>query len=209
FISGAISKTVNMPEEATVEEVEQLFAEGWRLGLKAVAIYRNNCKVAQPLSAERKTKAPESSEVAPAAIPWSQKKRLPAMRPAKTFSFRVGDAEGYITAGEYPDDGIGEIFLKVSKQGSTLAGLMDAFSIAVSVGLQYGVPLADYVQKFVNMRFEPSGITNDPDIRFASSLMDYIFRRLALEYLPEEKRVGLGIKSIAERTETVQAVAEE
>jgi ribonucleoside-diphosphate reductase alpha chain len=199
FISGAISKTVNMPEEVTVEEVENLFLEGWKLGLKAVAIYRNNCKVAQPLAAEKKSDATRPSEQAPAVIPWSQKKRLPAVRPAKTVSFQVGDAEGYITAGEYPDDGIGEIFLKVSKQGSTLAGLMDAFSIAVSVGLQYGVPLADYVQKFVNMRFEPSGITNDKDIRFASSLMDYIFRRLALEYLPLEQREALGIKSIEER----------
>jgi ribonucleoside-diphosphate reductase alpha chain len=108
-----------------------------------------------------------------------------------------------VTAGEYPGDGIGEIFLKVSKQGSTLAGLMDAFSIAVSVGLQYGVPLEDYVSKFINMRFEPSGITNDPDIRFASSLMDYIFRRLALEYLPAEKREALGIKSVEERKQAV------
>jgi ribonucleoside-diphosphate reductase alpha chain len=201
FISGAISKTVNMPEEVTVEEVEQLFVEGWKLGLKAVAIYRNNCKVAQPLSAEKKVNA---SETAPAVIPWSQKKRLPAVRPAKTISFQVGESEGYITAGEYPDDGIGEIFLKVSKQGSTLAGLMDAFSIAVSVGLQYGVPLADYVQKFVNMRFEPSGITNDKDIRFASSLMDYIFRRLAIEYLPLEQREALGIKSIEERKAAIE-----
>jgi ribonucleoside-diphosphate reductase alpha chain len=201
FISGAISKTVNMPEEVTVEEVEQLFVEGWKLGLKAVAIYRNNCKVAQPLSAEKKATTPAE---APAVIPWSQKKRLPAVRPAKTISFAVGESEGYITAGEYPDDGIGEIFLKVSKQGSTLAGLMDAFSIAVSVGLQYGVPLADYVQKFVNMRFEPSGITNDKDIRFASSLMDYIFRRLALEYLPLEQREALGIKSIDERKAAIE-----
>ncbi len=201
FISGAISKTVNMPEEVTVEEVEQLFVEGWKLGLKAVAIYRNNCKVAQPLSAEKKATAPTE---APAVIPWSQKKRLPAVRPAKTISFSVGESEGYITAGEYPDDGIGEIFLKVSKQGSTLAGLMDAFSIAVSVGLQYGVPLADYVQKFVNMRFEPSGITNDKDIRFASSLMDYIFRRLAIEYLPLEQREALGIKSIEERKAAIE-----
>ncbi len=205
FISGAISKTVNMPEEATVEEVEQLFVEGGKLGLKAVAIYRNNCKVGQPLSAEKKgTVAPEQ---APATIPWSQKKRLPPVRPARTISFQVGDAEGYITAGEYPDDGIGEIFLKVSKQGSTLSGLMDAFSIAVSVGLQYGVPLEDYVSKFINTRFEPSGITNDTDIRFASSLMDYIFRRLALEYLPAEKRETLGIKSIAERKEAVNGAA--
>ncbi|MBI4259174.1 MAG: vitamin B12-dependent ribonucleotide reductase, partial [Actinobacteria bacterium] len=201
FISGAISKTVNMPEDVTVEEVENMFVEGWRLGLKAVAIYRNNCKVAQPLSAEKKTRAAEPVEERPAQLPWSSKKRLPPIRPARTISFRVGDAEGYITAGEYPDDGIGEIFLKVSKQGSTLAGMMDAFSIAVSVGLQYGVPLEDYVSKFINLRFEPSGITSDPEVRFASSLMDYIFRRLALEYLPPEKREALGIKSIAERKE--------
>jgi ribonucleoside-diphosphate reductase alpha chain len=203
FISGAISKTVNMPEEATVEEVEDLFVEGWRLGLKAVAIYRNNCKVAQPLAAERKVRAVEGvgAEPAPGQLAWSSKKRLPSARPARTFSYRVGDAEGYITAGEYPDNGIGEIFLKVSKQGSTLAGMMDAFSIAVSVGLQYGVPLEDYVSKFINTRFEPSGITNDADVRFASSLMDYIFRRLALEYLPAEKREALGIKSVAERKE--------
>ena len=206
FISGAISKTVNVPEEATVEEMEQLFLEGWRLGLKAVAIYRNNSKVAQPLAAEKKTTAdgPVKPELA-----WSSKKRLPRSRPARTISFQVGDAEGYVTAGEYPGDGIGEIFLKVSKQGSTLAGLMDAFSIAVSVGLQYGVPLEDYVSKFINMRFEPSGITNDPDIRFASSLMDYIFRRLALEYLPPEKREALGIKSIEERKQAVNGAGYE
>jgi ribonucleoside-diphosphate reductase alpha chain len=210
FISGAISKTVNMPEEVTVEEVEQLHVDAWRLGLKAIAIYRNNCKVAQPLSAEKKKAAAEPApEAAPEIKEWSSKKRLPQVRPAKTISFKVGDSEGYITAGEYPDDGIGEIFLKVSKQGSTLAGLMDAFSIAVSVGLQYGVPLEDYVSKFVNMRFEPSGMTNDPDIRFASSLMDYIFRRLGLEYLPEDKRSSLGIKSIAERKEAAQAAAAE
>jgi ribonucleoside-diphosphate reductase alpha chain len=200
FISGAISKTVNMPEHVTVKEVEQLFVEGWKLGLKAVAIYRDNCKVAQPLSAEKK-KPERVEEVPPGQLAWSSKKRLPQSRPARTFSFRVGDAEGYITAGEYPDDGIGEIFLKVSKQGSTLSGLMDAFSIAVSVGLQYGVPLEDYVSKFINSRFEPSGMTNDPDIRFASSLMDYIFRRLALEYLSPERRAELGIHTIAERKE--------
>src|SRR5206468_4325860 len=171
FISGAISKTVNMPEEATVEEVEQLFVEGWKLGLKAVAIYRNNCKVGQPLSAEKKV---ATVEQAPATIPWSQKKRLPAARPAQTFSFQVGDAEGYVTAGEYPDDGIGEIFLKVSKQGSTLSGVMDAFAIAVSLGLQYGVPLEAFAKKFINMRFEPSGITSDGDVRFASSVACYV-----------------------------------
>ncbi len=202
FISGAISKTVNMPEEATVEEVEQLFVESWKLGLKAVAIYRDNCKVAQPLSADKKkgTEAPES-----AGLAHPVRKRLPMSRPSTTTSFQVGDAEGYITAGSYPDDGLGEIFLKTSKQGSTLAGVMDAFAIAVSIGLQYGVPLETYVSKFINTKFEPSGMTNDPDIRFATSMIDYVFRRLALDYLPAETREGLGIKSIAERTEAVQA----
>jgi ribonucleoside-diphosphate reductase alpha chain len=195
FVSGSISKTVNLPEEATVEDVEQMFVEGWRLGLKAVAIYRNNSKVAQPLSARKKSQDAASAAVAGTPV----RRRLPATRPAKTFSFSVGDADGYIISGEYPDDGIGEIFLKVAKQGSTLSGIMDAFAISVSLGLQYGVPLEAYTQKFVNMRFEPSGITTDPDIRFAASLVDYIFRRLALEYLPEEKRGSLGVQSIAER----------
>ena len=202
FISGAISKTVNMPEEATVEEVEQLFIESWKLGLKAVAIYRDNCKVAQPLSADKK-KGAEAPE--PAGLAHPVRKRLPMSRPSTTTSFQVGDAEGYITAGSYPDDGLGEIFLKTSKQGSTLAGVMDAFAIAVSIGLQYGVPLETYVSKFINTKFEPSGMTNDPDIRFATSMIDYVFRRLALDYLPAETREGLGIKSIAERTEAVQA----
>jgi ribonucleoside-diphosphate reductase alpha chain len=200
FISGAISKTVNMPEHVTVEEVEQLFVESWKLGLKAVAIYRDNCKVAQPMSADKKkTAAVPEGAGEPQTLPWSAKKRLPRSRPAITTSFRVGDAEGYITAGSYPDDGLGEIFLKASKQGSTLSGIMDAFSIAVSVGLQYGVPLEDYASKFINMKFEPSGLTDDADIRFASSIVDFVFRRLALDHLPPEKREALGIRSIEER----------
>jgi ribonucleoside-diphosphate reductase alpha chain len=202
FISGAISKTVNMPEHVTVEEVEQLFLEGWKLGLKAVAFYRDNCKVAQPLSADKKKKAEPVIDLPGKPI----RRRLPSSRPARTVSFAVGDAEGYITAGEYPEDGIGEIFLKVSKQGSTLSGVMDAFAIAVSLGLQYGVPLEAFVSKFVNMRFEPSGMTKDPDIRFASSLVDYVFRRLALEYLPADKRADLGVQSIDERKEYAQSV---
>jgi ribonucleoside-diphosphate reductase alpha chain len=200
FISGAISKTVNMPEEATIEEVEQLFVESWKLGLKAVAIYRDNCKVAQPLSADRKQAAQATSS---GDLAHPVRKRLPMSRPSTTTSFQVGDAEGYVTAGSYPDDGLGEIFLKTSKQGSTLAGVMDAFAIAVSIGLQYGVPLETYVSKFINTKFEPSGMTNDPDIRFATSMIDYVFRRLALDYLPAETREGLGIRSIAERTESV------
>jgi len=202
YISGAISKTVNMPEEATVEEVEQLFAESWKLGLKAVAIYRDNCKVAQPLSADKKK---SKATVAPAAeLAQPVRKRLPQSRPSVTTSFQVGDAEGYITAGSYPDDGVGEIFLKTSKQGSTLSGVMDAFAIAVSLGLQYGVPLEAFVAKFINMKFEPSGMTNDADIRFASSLVDYVFRRLALDHLPAQTREGLGVASIAERKEAAK-----
>jgi ribonucleoside-diphosphate reductase alpha chain len=207
FISGAISKTVNMPESATVEEVEQLFVESWKLGLKAVAIYRDNCKVAQPMSADKRKVATVDADLA--TLPWSSKKRLPQSRPAITTSFQVGGAEGYITAGSYPDDGLGEIFLKASKQGSTLSGIMDAFSIAVSVGLQYGVPLEDYASKFINMKFEPSGMTNDPDIRFASSIVDYVFRRLAIDHLPEAKREVLGIRSVEERRESAKAEAAE
>ncbi|HJS26299.1 MAG TPA: vitamin B12-dependent ribonucleotide reductase [Actinomycetota bacterium] len=207
FISGAISKTVNMPEHVTVEEVEQLFVESWKLGLKAVAIYRDNCKVAQPMSADKKKGAAARAEPSDLATPV--RKRLPSVRPSTTRSFQVGDAEGYITAGMYPDDGLGEIFLKTSKQGSTLAGIMDAFAIAVSIGLQYGVPLESFVAKFINMKFEPSGMTNDADIRFATSLVDYVFRRLALDYLPVEQREALGIRSIDERKETAAAEAAE
>jgi ribonucleoside-diphosphate reductase alpha chain len=206
FISGAISKTVNMPEEATVEEVEQLFIESWKLGLKAVAIYRDNCKVAQPLSADKK-KTADVQVTADLARP--ERRRLPRSRPSITTKFEVGDSKGYITASSYPDDGIGEIFLKTSKQGSTLSGVMDAFSIAISIGLQYGVPLEAFVDKFVNMKFEPSGMTNDPDIRFASSLVDYVFRRLALDHLSEEKREALGIRSIEERKVAAQRELEE
>jgi ribonucleoside-diphosphate reductase alpha chain len=207
FISGAISKTVNMPEDVTVEEVEELFVESWRLGLKAVAIYRDNCKVAQPLSADKKKGA--RAEAAPAELAQPVRRRLPRSRPSITTKFEVADAEGYITASSYPDDGLGEIFLKTSKQGSTLAGIMDAFSIAISIGLQYGVPLEAYVAKFINMKFEPSGMTNDPDVRFATSLVDYVFRRLALDYLQEDKREALGIRSIEERKQLAGAEAAE
>jgi ribonucleoside-diphosphate reductase alpha chain len=198
FISGAISKTVNMPETATVEEVENIYFEGWRLGLKALAIYRNNCKVGQPLSNAREKKA-SSPEPAKVVEYRPTRKRLPKQRPSMTTSFSVGGAEGYLTAGSYPDDGLGEVFLKLGKQGSTLAGVMDAFSVAISIALQYGVPLETYVRKFTNMRFEPAGMTDDPDIRIAQSVIDYIFRRLALDYLPEDTRSELGILSAAER----------
>jgi ribonucleoside-diphosphate reductase alpha chain len=201
FISGAISKTVNMPESATVEEVEDVYYQGWKLGLKALAIYRDNCKVGQPLSDAKAKKA----DVVVDSEPRLVRKRLPRRRPSQTVSFSVAGAEGYMTAGSYPDDGLGEVFLKLGKQGSTLAGVMDAFSIAISIALQYGVPLETYVQKFTNMRFEPAGMTDDPDIRMAQSVMDYIFRRLALDYLPVETRSELGIFTAEERAATVAA----
>ncbi|MBX6355784.1 MAG: vitamin B12-dependent ribonucleotide reductase, partial [Micromonosporaceae bacterium] len=205
FLSGAISKTVNMPESATVEDVEKIYFEGWRLGLKALAIYRDNCKVGQPLSAAKKTAAAAKTEPEKVVEYRPVRKRLPKKRPSSTVSFSVAGAEGYLTASSYPDDGIGEVFLKLGKQGSTLAGVMDAFSVAVSVALQYGVPLETYVEKFMNMRFEPAGMTDDPDIRMASSVMDYIFRRLALDFLPYERRAELGIFTAAERAAQVRA----
>ncbi|NUT31906.1 MAG: vitamin B12-dependent ribonucleotide reductase [Hamadaea sp.] len=214
FISGAISKTVNMPESATVEEVEKMYFDGWKLGLKALAIYRDNCKVGQPLSVASKNTEQKAVEVVKTAEPEKiveyrpVRKRLPKKRPSETVSFTVGDAEGYLTASSYPDDGLGEVFLKMSKQGSTLAGVMDAFSVAISIGLQYGVPLETYVSKFTNMRFEPAGMTDDPDIRIANSVMDYIFRRLALDFLPYERRAELGIFTAAERTAQLRAEEE-
>ncbi len=210
FLSGAISKTINMPESATVEDVEDIYTQGWKLGLKAVAIYRDNCKVGQPLSVSKRDDktdktAAASEATAAAAVEYRPvRRRLPKSRTGLTTSFTVGGAEGYITANSYPGDGLGEVFLKISKQGSTLAGLMDAFSVAISVGLQYGVPLETYVAKFTNMRFEPAGLTDDPDVRMAQSIMDYIFRRLALDFLPAETRSALGIYSAAQRARQVQ-----
>jgi ribonucleoside-diphosphate reductase alpha chain len=256
FISGAISKTVNMPEEVTVEEVEQLHLDAWRMGIKAIAIYRDNCKVAQPLSMTKKAEAgspaggaastpgkdgsgddapPGSSAEAHArklaakieeleaaslrvaeleealeearrnaadpVVVGAVRERLPRRRKSSTFAFRVADCEGYVTVGEYDDGRPGEVFMKVSKQGSTLAGIMDAFSISVSLGLQHGVPLSTYVRKYTNMRFEPAGITDDPDIRIATSLVDYIFRRLALDYLSRTEREELGVLSTSERSQ--------
>lgn len=211
FISGAISKTVNMPESATVEEVADIYFQGWKMGIKALAIYRDNCKVGQPLSGGKgkndgtKDEVAVVAETAPAATALAHpvRKRLPKKRTSVTTSFSVAGAEGYMTAGMYEDGSLGEVFLKLGKQGSTLAGVMDAFSIGISLALQHGVPLETYIQKFTNMRFEPAGMTDDPDIRIAQSVMDYIFRRLALDHLPAETRAGLGIFSAEERAEQV------
>jgi len=199
FISGAISKTVNLPESATVEDIADVYFQGWKLGLKALAVYRDNCKVGQPLSAGKEAKKATTAAVEQVVEHRPVRKRLPKSRPSRTVSFAVGGAEGYLTAGSYPDDGLGEVFLKLGKQGSTLAGVMDAFSIAISIALQHGVPLETYVSKFTNMRFEPAGLTDDPDIRMAQSIVDYIFRRLALDYLPFETRAAMGIHTAEER----------
>ena len=202
FLSGAISKTVNLPETATVEEIADVYVQGWKLGLKALAVYRDNCKVGQPLSDGKAKRAGQGFEAEAEVVKIVEKptrKRLPKARPSLTRSFTVGGAEGYMTAGSYPDDGLGEVFLKLGKQGSTLAGVMDAFSMAISISLQYGVPLETYVSKFTNMQFEPAGMTDDPDIRMSKSIIDYIFRRLALDYLPFDERAALGIYTAEER----------
>ncbi len=251
FISGAISKTVNLLEEATVGEIESLLIESWRMGLKAVALYRDNCKVSQPLVARDTTSnrsgnapeppAPEASaeltldgwnnatqQAAPTvppsphpqsagrprsavAAPVNQpvRERLPRTRTSRTFEFRVADCKGFVTVGEYDDGRPGEIFVRVSKQGSTLAGIMDAFAVSLSHGLQYGVPLSAFVRAFVGMRFEPAGMTDDPQIRIATSLMDYLFRRLAVMYLSDEERSSLGILTTDERTQPTLPGVEE
>ena len=263
FLSGAISKTVNMPAESTVDDVEQLFIDAWRLGLKSVAIYRDSSKVAQPLTigdagdssgADVSTSADAYAGVGDSAgaeasvgagayagagdsadasdsagahagvgasaseaglpmegglTPEPVRRRLPKSRRSRTFEFRVADCKGFVTVGEYPDGRPGEIFVKVSKQGSTLAGIMDAFAISLSHGLQYGVPLSAFVETFVGVRFEPAGITDDPDIRIATSLMDYLFRKLAVMYLTSEERASLGVYTTGERTQPTLPGVEE
>jgi ribonucleoside-diphosphate reductase alpha chain len=237
FISGAISKTVNMPEDVTVEDVEQLHLDAWRLGVKAVAVYRDNCKVAQPLSTTKKGQedahapsgdverhhdemesriasleaalAAEQAKPGESVVVGAVRERLPRRRRSNTFAFRVADCEGYVTVGEYEDGRPGELFIRVSKQGSTLAGIMDAFSISISLGLQHGVPLSTYVRKYSSMKFEPAGMTDDPQLRIASSLVDYIFRRLALDYLSREEREDLGVLSTGERAQPTLPGVEE
>jgi len=216
FLSGAISKTVNMPEEATIDDVEQLHMLAWELGVKAVAIYRDNCKVGQPLSTVKKDNTNTATSPANlaqhvvervASRPIRQK--LPRSRRGRTFEFRVADCKGFATVGEYDDGRPGEVFLTVSKQGSTLAGIMDAFAKSISYGLQYGVPLRAFVEAFINTRFEPAGMTDDSDIRMASSIVDYLFRRLAVEYLTAGERAELGIFTREERLQPTLPGVEE
>ncbi|HUY84922.1 MAG TPA: vitamin B12-dependent ribonucleotide reductase [Candidatus Dormibacteraeota bacterium] len=225
FLSGAISKTVNMPEEATVEDIEQIHIDAWKMGLKAVAIYRDNCKVAQPLSMAKKAgseaAAPVAAQPAIAAqaavdnfvVRGAIRRELPKHRNARTFSFKVAGVKGYVTVGEFEDGTPGEVFMKIAKQGSTLAGIMDSLAVSVSYGLQYGVPLKSYVHGLTNMSFAPAGITDDPEIRTAASLVDYIFRRLALSYLSFDDRLELGMADINDmpelQTDLLEASAEE
>ncbi|HYV60176.1 MAG TPA: vitamin B12-dependent ribonucleotide reductase, partial [Acidimicrobiia bacterium] len=217
FISGAISKTCNVPEETTVDEIEQLHIDAWHLGLKAIAIYRDNCKVAQPLATQKKASAGDNVLAAAAervvehviTVEKPVRRKLPKKRTSQTFSFRVADCHGYVTVGEFEDGQPGELFLKVAKQGSTLAGIMDGFAIAVSLGLQFGVPLRTFVEKFTNVRFEPAGMTDDRELRFATSLLDYIFRRLAVEYLPVDERREIGVLTVDERVQPTLPGVEE
>jgi ribonucleoside-diphosphate reductase alpha chain len=205
FISGAISKTVNLPEETSVEEISRLWLDAWKLGVKAIAIYRDNCKVAQPLSGKSDKGA--ASLLEPAAlppVPLTQRRRLPDDRTEVGRKFRVGDYEGYIHVGLFDDGTPGDIFVDIAKEGTTLAGLMNAFMISVSLGLQYGVPLEVYVSKFAHMRFEPSGMTNDPDIRAAKSLVDYIFRWMGKKFLTVEQQEEIGILSAEVRAKLAQ-----
>ena len=199
FLSGAISKTVNMPETATVEDVEQLHLDSWKLGLKAVAIYRDGSKVGQPLSDKKaKDKADNEPKVIEKIVRSNERRELPKIRNSKTIEFKISDLKGFVTVGEFEDGTPGEIFVTVAKMGSTLAGLMDAFGRSVSYGLQYGVPLKAYVKGMSNTNFAPFGTTDDPEVKSATSIVDYIFRRLALEYLSIDDRLELGLASLDE-----------
>jgi ribonucleoside-diphosphate reductase alpha chain len=199
FISGAISKTVNMPHEATSEEIMQVYVEGWKLGLKAIAIYRDGSKRTQPLMTKKAEKEAPASAVS-AAMPSMEfrpvRHKLPDERKAITHKFSIAGNEGYITVGMYDDGSPGEIFLTMSKEGSTISGLMDTIATMASLALQYGVPIETLCNKFAHMRFEPSGITPNQEIRFAKSIPDYIFRWLALKFLPQESRPPQEEKSL-------------
>jgi ribonucleoside-diphosphate reductase alpha chain len=202
FISGAISKTVNMPEAATVEEIEQVYMEGWKLGLKAIAIYRDGSKRSQPLNTGKSGDVADGVlatlqkelAIAQAEAAKPKRRRLPTERAAITHKFDIGGSEGYMTVGLYDDGQPGEIFLTMAKQGSTVSGLMDAFATSVSVALQYGVPLRDLVNKFSHARFEPSGFTGNQEIPIAKSIIDYIFRWLGARFLASTDRETLGIQ---------------
>jgi len=203
FLSGGVSKTVNLPAEATVEDIESVFMEGWKLGVKCLAVYRDGCKAAQPLTTKSSEEAKDAAGAVAAAgaatVVTPTRRRLPRRRNSRTTQFKIGEVSGYFTVGHYDDGQPGELFLKVAKQGSTLSGVLDALAISVSLGLQNGVPLVEFVRKFTHLRFEPAGLTNDEELRFATSILDHVFSRLALDYLPAENRADLGVFSTAEK----------
>jgi ribonucleoside-diphosphate reductase alpha chain len=209
FLSGAISKTINMPAEATVDEVAEAYITGWKLGLKAIAIYRDGSKRTQPLNltptlpgSEARGAAQTSAAAEPGVSPEGRRARgevhrrkLPDERRSITHKFDIAGHEGYITVGMYEDGNPGEIFVSMSKQGSTISGLMDSFATAISYALQYGVPLQFLVDKFAHMRFEPSGFTKNPQIPYAKSIVDYLFRWLASKFLDEQAKHDVGVMS--------------
>jgi ribonucleoside-diphosphate reductase alpha chain len=220
FISGAISKTVNMPHDATIQDIADVYMEGWKLGLKAIAIYRDGSKRQQALTTSKESDAkkqntqPKKEEVVPAQTVQTKpievdrrlrRRRLPDERRSITHKFSVGSHEGYITVGQYDDGSPGELFVTMAKEGSVISGLMDSFATSISIGLQYGVPLEVLVNKFVHMRFEPSGFTNNPQIRMAKSIIDYIFRWMAIKFLPRESQKAVGVNV----TEEVEAPAQQ
>ena len=195
FLSGAISKTVNMPEAASAEDIESVYLEGWRLGLKAIAIYRDGSKRSQPLNTSKKKDEPVASNANVLAGTGATRRRLPVERTAITHRFDIGGQEGYLTVGLYEDGQPGEIFLKMAKEGSTVSGLVDTFATTVSVALQYGVPLRDLVNKFAHVRFEPSGFTGNPEIPIAKSIVDYVFRWMGKKFLTVDQQEEIGILS--------------
>ncbi len=200
FLSGAISKTVNMPSDATPDEIVKAYTESWQLGLKAVAVYRDGCKRSQPLSTSReeakgeKTTTSAAETPAVSVEPRPARRKLPDERHAITHKFSIAGHEGYITVGMYEDGKPGEIFLVMAKEGSTISGLMDAFATSISMALQYGVPLEALVEKFSHVRFEPSGFTKNPEIPYAKSITDYIFRWLASKFLSAERQEAAGVQ---------------
>src|SRR5262249_11711860 len=207
FISGAISKTVNVPKEATVDDIAQAYIQSWKLGAKAISIYRDGSKRTQPLNTSKdKTPGETVAEAAAALARTPVRQKLPDERKAITHKFDIAGHEGYITVGLFEDGQPGEIFLVMAKEGSTISGFADAFAQAISYALQYGVPLQDLVDKFSHVRFEPSGMTKNADIRFAKSIVDYIFRWMAVKFLSPEKQYEVGVNTAAAPTTPEQLV---
>jgi ribonucleoside-diphosphate reductase alpha chain len=206
FLSGAISKTVNVPKDASIDDIQEAYVESWRLGAKAVSIYRDGSKRTQPLNTSKETVRDTQAGASAAAASQPVRRRLPDERASLTHKFDIGGHEGYITVGLYDDGQPGEIFLVMAKEGSTISGFADAFAQAISYALQYGVPLQVLVDKFSHARFEPSGMTKNPEIRFAKSIVDYVFRWMAAKFLSPEAKYRAGL-NVPEPTEALAEAA--